>query len=263
MGILNVTPDSFSDGGNCLDPQRALENARELIAAGADIIDIGGESARPGAFAVSIDEELARVIPVIELIRQESSVCISIDTAKAVVMRAAIAQGANIINDITALKRDDALCAAVDLDVPVCLMHMQGIPETMQDAPCYKTAIVDEVNHFFELQIGRCLNAGIKREQLILDPGFGFGKSVEHNLLLLNQLERFKIHHLPVLLGVSRKSTLGAVLNKPVGERLIAGVAVAVLASLRGVAMLRTHDVDETRQALLMIEKIVTASEYE
>ncbi|OGV44637.1 MAG: dihydropteroate synthase [Legionellales bacterium RIFCSPHIGHO2_12_FULL_42_9] len=258
MGVLNATPDSFSDGGNCLDSQRALENARGLIAAGADIIDVGGESARPGAIAVSADEELARVIPVIELIRQESSVCISIDTSKAVVMHAAIAHGANIINDITALKSEDALRAAVDLDVPVCLMHMQGTPETMQDAPCYQTSIVDEVNQFFELQIGRCLNAGIKREQLILDPGFGFGKSVEHNLLLLNQIERFKIHRLPVLIGVSRKSTLGAVLNKPVGERLIAGIAVAVLASLRGVAMLRTHDVDETKQALLMIEAILT-----
>lgn len=256
MGVLNITPDSFSDGGNCFDSHRALSHARELIAAGADIIDIGGESSRPGAKPVSIDEELARVIPVIELLRQEASVCISIDTSKAEVMRTAIAAGANIINDITALKSDDALLAAVDLDVPICLMHMQGTPETMQDVPCYKTFIVDEVNQFFELQIRRCLNAGIKREQLILDPGFGFGKSVEHNLLLLKHIEQFKIHRLPVLLGVSRKSTLGVVLKKPVGERLIAGIAVAVLASLRGVALLRTHDVDETRQALLMIEAI-------
>lgn len=261
MGVLNITPDSFSDGGNCFEPRRALCHARELIAAGADIIDIGGESTRPSAIPVSIDEELARVIPVIKLLRQESSVCISIDTSKAVVMRTAIAHGANIINDITALKSDDALLAAADLDVPICLMHMQGMPETMQDVPCYKTFIVDEVNQFFKLQIGRCLSAGIKREQLILDPGFGFGKSVEHNLLLLKHLEQFKIHRLPVLLGVSRKSTLGAVLNKPVAERLIAGIAVAVLASLQGVAMLRTHDVDETRQALMMIEAIVSSSE--
>lgn len=260
MGVLNITPDSFSDGGHCFDPHSALSHARKLIAAGADLIDVGGESSRPGAIPVSTDEELARVIPVVELIRQESSVCISIDTSKAAVMRAAIAAGANMINDITSLRSDDALLAAVDLDVPVCLMHMQGTPDMMQDAPCYKTGLVDEINQFFEFQIERCLKAGIQREQLILDPGFGFGKSVEHNLVLLNFLEKFKIHRLPVLLGVSRKSTLGVVLNKPVAERLIAGIAVAVLASLRGVAILRTHDVNETKQALLMVEAIAMSA---
>lgn len=260
MGVLNTTPDSFSDGGNYTDPHQALRHALALIAAGADLIDVGGESTRPGAMPVSTEEELARVIPVIQLLRQETDVCISIDTSKAIVMRAAIAAGANLINDINALRQDDALLAAVELDVPVCLMHMQGTPDTMQKSPVYTTSPVDDINQFFEFQLARCCKAGLKKEQLILDPGFGFGKSVEHNLQLLNALEQFNMHQLPVLLGVSRKSTLGVVLNKPVGERLIAGIAVAVLASLRGVAMLRTHDIDETKQALLMIEAIVTES---
>ena len=261
MGIVNVTPDSFSDGGYCMDAQQALSHARKLMVAGADVLDIGGESSRPGAQPVIVDEELSRVIPVIELIRHESSICISIDTSKPVVMRAAVAAGANIINDITALQYEDALATAAELAVPVCLMHMQGTPKTMQDAPSYPQGVVQAVNDFFSFQITRCLQAGIQREHLILDPGFGFGKSVAHNLQLLNQLHAFTKHQLPLLLGVSRKSTLGSVLNKPVDARVMGGIAVAVWASLQGIAMLRTHDVDETKQALLMIEAVRNESD--
>lgn len=261
MGVVNATPDSFSDGGRYTDVTKALSHARELISVGADLIDIGGESSRPNAKVVSEQEELDRVIPLISALRRESTCCISVDTAKPAVMREAIAAGADMINDIKGLQSEDALCVAAELDVPVCLMHMQGTPQTMQEAPCYETSVVDVVNQFFEKQIQRCLAAGLKREHLILDPGFGFGKTVAHNLSLLKHLEQFKIHRLPLLLGVSRKSTLGAVVNKPVNERLIAGITVAILASLQGAAIIRTHDVDETKQALLMMGAISDASD--
>lgn len=261
MGILNVTPDSFSDGGSFQELHASLAHARKMIAAGADIIDIGGESSRPGAQKISITEELARVIPVIKALRQESDICISIDTTKYHVMQAALAAGANIINDISALAEEEALQLAARAAVPVCLMHMRGTPSTMQGKTDYSKDIVMEINDFFIAQIKRCLEAGIKRENLILDPGFGFAKTLTHNMRLVRDITEFKCHGLPLLLGVSRKSTLGVILDKEVNERLIGGVAVAVFASLRGIAIIRTHDVEETRQALQMIAAIVQGEE--
>ena len=257
MGIINVTPDSFFDGGVCFQQDNALKQARKMIAAGADLLDIGGESSRPGALPVSIDEELARVIPLIERLRAESDICISIDTTKAEVMRAAVSSGAGVINDIMALLDNTSLMAAVELQVPVCLMHMQGTPPTMQESPQYQHDVIDDINDFFYIQLERCMAAGLQRWQLILDPGFGFGKTVQHNLKITKQLGRFKRHHLPIMLGVSRKSTLGVVLGKPANERLFAGVALNVIATLNGVAMVRTHDVEETKQALLMTKAIM------
>ena len=256
MGILNVTPDSFSDGGRYADRQAALTHARAMITSGADLLDIGGESSKPNAAPVSVEEELSRVIPIIESIRRESTICLSIDTVKPQVMRAAVAAGVDMINDISALQSDEALATAVELAVPVCLMHMQGDPATMQQAPSYPNGVVQEINQFFVDRVTCCVNAGIRRENLILDPGFGFGKTTEHNLTFLKDLAQFQQHQLPLLLGVSRKSTLGKVSNKPVNERLIAGIAVAVWASLRGVAIIRTHDVAETVEALTMIQAI-------
>ncbi|MDX1837782.1 dihydropteroate synthase [Legionella taurinensis] len=259
MGVLNITPDSFADGGRYLNPDAALQQALTMRDAGADIIDLGGESSQPGARAVSIQEQLDRVLPVIEKIRQESDICLSIDTTRAEVMRAAVAAGADLINDIKALSEEGALAAAAELKVPVCLMHMKGIPETMQENPYYSKDVVDEINDFFIDRIERCTQAGIAPQHLILDPGFGFGKSVQHNLWLTKHIQRFQQHGLPLLLGASRKSTLGAVLNKAVEERLIGSIAVAVFAGLQGVAIIRTHDVDETNQALSMIDAIVQA----
>lgn len=261
MGVLNVTPDSFSDAGRYLNLDAACQRARVMIEQGADMIDIGGESTRPGAAATSCTEELARVIPVIEHIRATSDICISIDTQKPDVMEAAVHAGASMINDINALQQDGALPLVARLRVPVCLMHMRGTPETMQDNPQYEEDIVDDINQFFHQRIEACLQVGIEREYLIIDPGFGFGKSVSHNLLILKRLAEFQQHRLPVLLGVSRKSTLGAVSQKIVSERLPAGLAAAVFAALHGVTMIRTHDVDETRQGLDMIDAIVSAYE--
>lgn len=261
MGILNCTPNSFSDGGCFLDRSAAIAHAHAMIAAGADIIDIGGESSKPGAEPVSEADELHRVIPVIEALRQDVDITISIDTTKPAVMRAAVAVGAAMINDILALRSEGALEAAVDLAVPVCLMHMQGTPKTMQQAPHYSAGVIQALHYFFEEQIARCELAGIPRSHIILDPGFAFGKTVGHNLSILKQLSVFKGYGLPILLGVSRKSTLGIVLDKPVDERLIAGIVVAVQASLNGVAMIRTHDVSETKQAIQMIDAIMNAVE--
>lgn len=259
MGILNITPDSFSDGGLYLDPAAALHQARTIIAEGADIIDIGGESTKPGAIPVAAEEEIARVIPVIKRLREESDICISIDTSKAAVMRAAVEAGATMINDIAALADKDSIRTAADLGVPVCLMHMHGQPATMQDNPEYSEDIMEEINAFFQARIARCLDAGIHRTNLIIDPGFGFGKTVEHNLRLTANIASFHKHGLPVMLGVSRKSTLGAILNKAVDERLIAGIAMAVYATLQGVALIRTHDVSETNQALAVVEALLQA----
>lgn len=259
MGVLNVTPDSFSDGGQYVDVTQAYQRAQEMIAQGADLIDIGGESTKPGAEVVSCTAELERVIPVIEAIRANSDICISIDTHKADVMQSAVMAGASMINDIKALTGEGALATAARLKVPVCLMHMQGTPKTMQDNPHYTHDVVDEVNDFFQQRIAACLQAGILLEHLILDPGIGFGKTVQHNLQILKRLAEFQRHQLPILLGVSRKSTIGAVLQKTVTERLSGGIAVAVFAALQGVTIIRTHDVDETKQALQMIDAINNA----
>lgn len=259
MGILNITPDSFSDGGCFLGVDEACLRAEQLLIQGADLIDIGGESTRPGAAPVSSSEELARVIPVIEHIRTISDVCLSIDTSKASVMRAAVAAGASMINDVRALSNKDALSVAAELNVPVCLMHMQGVPLSMQDNPMYVDDVVDEINVFFERRIEACLQAGIPHDYLILDPGFGFGKSIHDNLRIVKRISEFLKHGLPLLLGVSRKSTIGAVLNKTPSERLVGGIALTVLAAYRGVSMIRTHDVDETRQALRMVEAVMNS----
>lgn len=262
MGILNVTPDSFTDGGKFLSVNKAGEQALHLISQGADLIDMGGESTQPGAKPVPVEVELNRVIPVIEYIRTYSDVCISIDTNKPEVMVAAVKAGANVINDIYALRAEGALEVAAKLGVPVCLMHMQGTPQTMQHDPYYPDGVYKAVQQFFIERIEACLHVGIEKHHLILDPGFGFGKRVQDNLYLINMLTRFTEFEVPLLLGVSRKSTIGAVLNQKVDGRLIGSVALAVYAALNGVGIIRAHDVDETSQALKMIDMVHQAKEF-
>ncbi len=255
MGVLNITPDSFSDGGDFFSPDLAVERARSMVEDGADIIDIGGESTRPGAAAVPLDEELRRVIPVIEALQSSITVPISIDTRKPEVMRAAVAAGAGLINDVNALQAGGALEAAAGLDVPVCLMHMQGDPETMQDAPVYRDVVTD-VGDFLEARVDACLEAGIARERILLDPGFGFGKSVEHNLQLLRHLDRLVARGFPVLVGLSRKSLIGKLLDLPVDQRLAPSIALAVLAVWQGAAIVRAHDVRATSEAIRMCQAV-------
>ncbi len=257
MGILNVTPDSFSDGGRFDRLDAALRHAEAMCAAGADIIDIGGESTRPGAAPVSEAEELERVIPVIEAIRRDLEVPISIDTSKPAVMRAAVAAGATLINDVNALRAPGALEAAVEAGVPVCLMHMQGEPRTMQQAPHYDD-VVAEVRDFLLARAEACVAAGIPRHAILLDPGFGFGKTLAHNLALLRELPALTATGYPVLVGISRKSMLGRLTGREVDQRLAAGLAAAVLALEGGARILRVHDVPETRDALRVWEAVRT-----
>lgn len=256
MGILNVTPDSFSDAGLYFSQEKACTQALAMVQAGADIIDIGGESSRPGASIVSEQEELARVMPVIENLVKRTDVCLSIDTIKPQVMYQAVKAGASLINDISALEAPGAMEVVHELQVPVCLMHMKGSPRTMQINPRYEGGVMKTLQQFFKERIATCLSKGIKKSQLILDPGFGFGKTDEDNLKILHNLRILHEFSLPQLLGVSRKSTIGALLNKPKDERVIGGVAVAVYAALNGVGIIRTHDVEETKQALLMLDAI-------
>jgi dihydropteroate synthase len=255
MGILNVTPDSFSDGGFFMARDRAVAQALRMAEAGADILDIGGESTRPGAQAVSVGEELDRVIPVIEAVRAAVSLPISIDTSKPEVMRAAVAAGAGLINDVYALRQPGALATAAALQVPVCLMHMQGEPRSMQASPVY-TDVVSEVRDFLAERIDACVASGIARGRLIADPGFGFGKSVAHNLELLRGLREFRALGVPLLAGLSRKSMIGAVLGLPVGERLQPSVALALIAVQNGASIVRVHDVRATREAVRMWEAV-------
>ncbi len=256
MGILNVTPDSFSDGGDFVSPQVAIERARLMVEEGADIIDIGGESTRPGARPVSEQEELERVIPVIQAIASELPVPVSIDTSKPGVMREAVSAGAGMINDVMALRTSGALEAARDAGVPVCLMHMQGEPRTMQQDPEYGD-VVEDLLQFFRERMQACSEAGIPRERLLLDPGFGFGKRLEHNVALLARLERFSELGLPLLVGISRKSMIGALLgDAPVNERLHGSVAAALLAVERGAAIVRVHDVKPTVDALKLFQAV-------
>jgi len=255
MGILNITPDSFSDGGLFLGRDRALAHALEMAADGADIIDVGGESTRPGAPAVSVEQELARVIPVIEAVRAAVELPISIDTSKPEVMRAAVAAGAGLINDVRALREPGALAAAAGLGVPVCLMHMQGEPRTMQANPVYGDVLA-EVREFLAGRVAACEAAGIPRARLIVDPGFGFGKTVAHNLALLRGLPELAGLGCPVLAGLSRKSLIGAVLGLPVDERLHASVALALIAVQNGASIVRVHDVRATRDAVRMWEAV-------
>jgi len=249
MGVLNITPDSFSDGGRFTVIETAIQQALKMVDLGASIIDVGGESTRPNATPVSNEEEINRVVPVIEGIRSSSKVAISIDTSKPDVMKAAVEAGANMINDVYALQRPGALEAAASLGVAVCLMHMQANPETMQDNPSYSN-VIDEVNHFFTQRIAACEKVGIRRDKIIIDPGFGFGKTLQHNLSLLAKLDQFERHGCPILAGISRKSMLGEILNKKVEERLFGSVSAALLAVIKGASIVRVHDVAETADVL-------------
>jgi len=255
MGILNITPDSFSDGGDFFSPEQAVVHAARMVEAGAAIIDVGGESTRPGAPPVSVDEELRRVIPVIEALQASLSVPVSVDTRKPEVMQAAVVAGAGLINDVNALQAPGAVEQAAQLGVPVCLMHMQGTPESMQKQPEYGD-VVAEVKDFLTGRASLCMQQGIAREQILLDPGFGFGKTTTHNLMLLQHLEQLVASGFPVLAGLSRKSMIGQVLGLPVDKRLYPGVALAVLAVWKGAAMVRCHDVRETLEAIRMCEAV-------
>ena len=255
MGILNVTPDSFSDGGDFCSREAALDRAQAMVEAGASLIDIGGESTRPGAPLVTLQEELARVIPVVAALAETLTVPISVDTSKPAVMREAVAAGACMINDVRALRAPGALETAAGLGVPVCLMHMVGEPRTMQAAPSYSD-VVAEVRAFLVGRMECCIGAGIPRERLVIDPGFGFGKTLEHNLGLLAQLDAFAGLGVPLMVGLSRKSMLGALTGRPIDGRLAASVTAALLAAERGARILRVHDVAETRDALLVWEAV-------
>jgi dihydropteroate synthase len=260
MGILNVTPDSFSDGGHFDDLNIAIRQASTMADEGASLIDIGGESTRPGAESVPEQEELDRVIPVVEAVRSITDVPISVDTSKAVVMREAIAAGASMINDVAALRGDGAMQAAADLGVPVCLMHMQGEPRTMQENPNYND-VVAEVAAFLDKRIGDCVKAGVAEDMIVVDPGFGFGKTHHHNVELLANLRQLRVRERPVLVGVSRKSTLGKLTDREVHERMPASVAAAVVAVLNGASIIRAHDVKATVDALNVTKAVIEASE--
>lgn len=249
MGVLNVTPDSFSDGGRYNRVDAAISRARAMVDVGATIIDIGGESTRPGAMAVSEDEELQRVVPVIEGIASQLAVTISIDTSKPEVMRQAVGAGAGLINDVYALRKPGALNMAASLGVDVCMMHMQSTPKTMQQQPHYG-CVVDEVGAFFSERLQACQQAGISQDKILLDPGFGFGKTLAHNLSLLKHLGEFKRFDCPLLIGLSRKSMFGELLGKEVDERMLASVVSALLAVTNGAAIVRVHDVAEMSEAL-------------
>jgi dihydropteroate synthase len=249
MGVLNVTPDSFSDGGRYADLAAAVARGVAMVEEGAAIIDVGGESTRPGAAAVSVQEELARVIPVIEQLAARVAVPISVDTSKPAVMSAAIAAGATLVNDVRALREPGALDAVARTGAAVCLMHMQGEPRTMQASPAYED-VVAEVRRFLAGRVEACVAAGIARDRICVDPGIGFGKLPEHNLALLAGLGRLADPAIPVLVGVSRKSLIGIITGRPAAERLAGSVAFAALAASRGAAIIRAHDVAATVDAV-------------
>ena len=254
MGIVNVTPDSFSDGGLFYSPQQAIEQGLRLVEEGADILDIGGESTRPGAARVGEAEELTRVMPVLEGLMQ-AGVALSIDTQKPAVMRAALAAGVDMVNDIHALQQPGALAALASSKAAVCLMHKQGDPQTMQQLPLYHD-VVAEVHDFLQARIQAAQAAGIARERLVIDPGFGFGKNLEHNVALLQNLQGLQDLEVPVLVGLSRKSMLGKIANREVHERVHVSIAAAVLAALRGAKIIRVHDVQATRDALAIVNVV-------
>ncbi|MDU4059301.1 MAG: dihydropteroate synthase [Pseudomonas oryzihabitans] len=255
MGILNVTPDSFSDGGRYTAVESALRHAEGMVSAGAAIIDVGGESTRPGAPAVSEAEELDRVVPVIEAIARELDVVISMDTSTPAVMREGARAGAGLINDVRSLRRPGALEAAAATDLAICLMHMRGEPGTMQQAPVYAD-VAGEVGAFLAEQVARCEAVGISRQRLVLDPGYGFAKTLEHNLELFRRQAELLAFGLPLLVGVSRKSMIGAVTGRPVEGRLAGGLALAALALVKGAQILRVHDVAETVDVVKMITAV-------
>lgn len=271
MGILNITPDSFSDGGRLFQAGRGaqldqiLASAEQMLSEGAQLLDVGGESTRPGATEVSLQEELDRVIPVVERLTAEFDVVISVDTSRPELMREAARHGAGMINDVRALCRPGALTMAAELALPVCLMHMQGEPAVMQQAPSYQ-AVLAEVRAFLAERVVLCEAAGLARSQLIIDPGFGFGKTFEHNITLLNHLDRLADLNLPLMVGLSRKSMIGAILDRPVSERLYGTLAAQVIALERGARLFRVHDVAPAVDALqtawvILNESVVAQNE--
>lgn len=256
MGILNVTPDSFSDGGQFAQPDQALKQAEQMIQDGAEVIDVGGESTRPGAKEVSLAQELERVIPIIEALNQRFDVTLSVDSSKAMVMQEAIKAGASLVNDVRALQEEGALEVCAKSDVDICLMHMQGEPRSMQQEPQYND-VVAEVSQFFDARIAACEQAGIDRKRLILDPGFGFGKTLAHNLSLLRNINHFMAYKLPILAGLSRKRMIGTLLNDaPVDERVTGSVTAALYAIQQGAHIVRVHDVKQTADAIRIWQAI-------
>ena len=255
MGVLNVTPDSFSDGGKFVRLDAAVERGVQMAEEGAAVIDVGGESTRPGAQPVGLDEELRRVIPVIARLRSRTQAILSVDTSKAEVMRAAAAAGAAMINDVRALREPGALEAATMSGCAVCLMHMLGEPRMMQDSPTYQD-VVAEVRGFLAARVAACVGAGLAAERIVLDPGFGFGKTLAHNLQLLRHLSDLSVSGLPILAGLSRKSMVGALTGRPPEERVEGSVALAVIAALNGARILRVHDVGATVDALKVVAAV-------
>lgn len=268
MGVLNITPDSFSDGGKLYDHQGAklddvLRTAEQMLTDGASILDVGGESTRPGAAIIGEQEELDRVIPVIEALSGRFDTVISVDTSSPAVMRQAASAGAGMINDVRGLERTGALQTAADTGLPICLMHMQGSPQSMQNNPDYRD-VVDEVFEYLANRVAVCESLGIDRSRLIVDPGFGFGKTLEHNLSLLADLQRFSVLSLPLLVGLSRKSLLDKITGRAVDERLAGSITLAALAAERGAHIIRVHDVRESSDALAVVhalQKIATAKD--
>jgi len=259
-GIINVTPDSFSDGGLHFDAGAAIAHGLRMVEEGADVLDVGGESTRPGADEVSANEEIARVVPVIEELAKQTSLPIAIDTSKPEVMRAAVAAGAGFINDVFALRRDGALDAAADLKVPVCLMHMQGEPRTMQQAPHYDD-VVSDVRRFLAERIFACEMSGIDKKRIVVDPGFGFGKTLDHNLALLRALDQFAALGVPLLAGLSRKGMIGTLTGRGnPADRAAGSAAAALLAVQKGAAIVRVHDVAATRDALAVWQGVVSGA---
>ena len=258
MGVINTTPDSFSDGGQFDTTESAFQHAQQLIGDGVHILDVGGESTRPGAAFVGLEQELERTVPLIKAIREVSDIPISIDTNKPEVMRQAVDAGATLINSISALQLEDSLAVAAELEVSVCLMHMQGTPETMQKNPAY-IDVVAEVIEFLQSRIDAAVKAGIKRDNIIVDPGFGFGKTLQHNLQLLNSLHEFKSLGVKLLVGMSRKSMIGTILDKPVDQRLYGSISSAVIAAMLGADIIRVHDVFETVDAIAIVNALNNA----
>ena len=258
MGILNTTPDSFSDGGLFVSPESACQQAMLMVDAGAQIIDVGGESTRPGATEVTIEDELQRVIPVIEAIRQSSDIAISIDTSKPQVMQAAIEAGADMVNDVNALQAEGALEICARYQLPVCLMHMQGQPRTMQKNPQYND-VVEDIKNFLQQRMNACIDAGIDAQNIILDPGFGFGKTVSQNYSLLKHLHEFLSLNQPLLIGVSRKNMLAEIIQQPPKQRVVATAAANVLALNKGAKIFRVHDVKENIEALKIAQAMLDA----
>ncbi|MGI1671946.1 MAG: dihydropteroate synthase [Neptuniibacter sp.] len=264
MGILNVTPDSFSDGGNLYSAEsllldKVVKRASQMVSDGASILDVGGESTRPGAASVSVQQEMDRVLPVVEKLNAELDVVLSVDTSTPEVMRESARLGAGIINDVRALGREGALEAAAETNLPVCLMHMQGSPATMQDQPEYKD-VLEEVTDFLLQRVAACEGSGIDRNKIILDPGIGFGKTVEHNLRIMNNIAHFRAKGMPVLIGTSRKSMLGAVLKREVDQRLAGSLATVAFAVVQGAEIIRVHDVAETVDVVKMTRAMMAES---